>query len=311
MSILPTLEPFICGGLAACLASAIIHPIDLAKVRLQLFATLNPEGTKKPNPISMIARMVKEEGISSIYAGLSASLMRQAVYGTARIGLHRTISDAMTAANNGKSLSFLEKAASGMASGSIAVCIGTPFDVALVRMQADSMKPAEQRRNYTHVFNALGRIAKEEGFAKLYSGLAPNILRGMAMNVGMMSCYDQAKEVVAVALNDPDPNKPMMSTRLGASMIAGFTAAFFSLPFDLIKSRLQDGAKYKGVTDCALQILKKVRNLSLLFNYLFILVFFLIFNYLYFLGRISRLLDWIWCLLWSMCTSCYDYFNVC
>jgi solute carrier family 25 (mitochondrial oxoglutarate transporter), member 11 len=137
--------------------------------------------------------MVKEEGVTSVYAGLSASLMRQAVYGTARIGLHRTISDYMTEMNKGKSLSFFAKAASGMASGSIAVCIGTPFDVALVRMQADSMKPVESRRNYTHVFNALSRIPKEEGFSKLYSGLIPNIFRGMAMNVGMMSCYDQVK----------------------------------------------------------------------------------------------------------------------
>ena len=31
----------------------------------------------------------------------------------------------------------------------------------------------------------------------MYKGLAPNILRGMAMNVGMMACYDQAKETVA------------------------------------------------------------------------------------------------------------------
>mmetsp|Transcript_1667 Transcript_1667/g.2642 ORF Transcript_1667/g.2642 Transcript_1667/m.2642 type:complete len:297 (-) Transcript_1667:220-1110(-) len=257
MPILSTLEPFVCGGLAACLASSCIHPIDLAKVRLQLFATLNPEGTKKPNAIGMIAKMVKEEGVTSVYAGLSAALMRQAIYGTARIGLHRTISDHLTAANDGKPLSFLTKAASGMASGSIAVCIGTPFDVALVRMQADSMKPVESRRNYTHVFNALTRIAKEEGAARLYSGLLPNILRGMAMNVGMMSCYDQAKEVVAGILNDPDPSKPQMSTRIGSSMIAGFTAAWFSLPFDLMKSRLQDGTKYKGIIDCASQILRK------------------------------------------------------
>lgn len=276
MSIFATLEPFICGGLAACLASSIIHPIDLAKVRLQLFATLNPEGTKKPNPLSMISKMVKEEGISSIYAGLSASLMRQAVYGTARIGLHRTISDYVAELKQGKPLSFAEKALSGMASGSIAVFIGTPFDVALVRMQADSMKPVEQRRNYTHVFNALGRIAKEEGFAKLYSGLAPNVLRGMAMNVGMMSCYDQAKEFVAAAINDPNPNQPLMATRLGASLIAGFTAAFFSLPFDLIKSRLQDGAKYKGVTDCAVQILNKVIFFFLFYFYQILLIIIII-----------------------------------
>ena len=78
-----------------------------------------------------------------------------------------------------------------MLSGSMAVCLGTPFDVALVRMQADSMKPEAQRRGYTNVFDALVRVAREEGPKKLYSGLIPNMCRGVAMNVGMMACYDQ------------------------------------------------------------------------------------------------------------------------
>ena len=52
---------------------------------------------------------------------------------------------------------------SGMASGAVAVCIGTPFDVALVRMQADSMLAVEERRGYKNVFDALIRMSKEEG----------------------------------------------------------------------------------------------------------------------------------------------------
>lgn len=121
--------------------------------------------------------------------------MRQAVYGTARIGLHRSFSDKLVELNEGKPVNFAMKTLSGMASGAIAVCIGTPFDVALVRMQADSMKPPADRFHYKNVFNALGRIAKEEGVSKLYSGLLPNILRGMSMNVGMMACYDQVSRI--------------------------------------------------------------------------------------------------------------------
>ena len=52
---------------------------------------------------------------------------------------------------------------SGMASGAVAVCIGTPFDVALVRMQSDSMLPMKERRGYKNVFDALIRMTKEEG----------------------------------------------------------------------------------------------------------------------------------------------------
>lgn len=105
----------------------------------------------------------------------------------------------------------------------------------------------------------------EEGVPALYKGLLPNVLRGMAMNVGMMACYDQAKEVVAKVIGDPMVKGPSIPTQLGASAIAGFTAALFSLPFDLVKSRLmaqkidpETGLMpYKGIIDCFLKIVKR------------------------------------------------------
>lgn len=115
------LQPFICGGTSAMLASTCTHPIDLAKVRLQLYATTHVKSVKSPGFMAIILELVKKEGISALYAGLSAALMRQAVYGTARIGLHRSISDELVKRNNGNNLSFTLKVLSGMASGSIAV----------------------------------------------------------------------------------------------------------------------------------------------------------------------------------------------
>lgn len=84
------------------------------------------------------------------------------------------------------------------------------------------------------------------------------------MNVGMMACYDQAKEIVASLLGDPMTKGPSLATSIGASAIAGFTAALFSLPFDLIKSRLMamkpdpltGEMPYKGIIDCSMKILK-------------------------------------------------------
>lgn len=257
-------EPFVCGGSAATCASIIIHPMDLAKVRMQLYGALNP-GKPVPGFVSILSSLVKNDGVGSIYKGVDAAIGRQLVYGTARIGLHRYISDKMVEMNEGKPINFGMKALSGMASGSIAVCIGTPFDIALVRLQSDSMAPVAERKNYKNVFDALTRTVKEEGVGALYKGLAPNILRGMSMNVGMMACYDQAKEVVGKLLGDPMTNGPGLTTQIGASAVAGFTAALFSMPFDLIKSRLMaqkpdpvtGKLQYAGVLDCTAQIFKK------------------------------------------------------
>jgi solute carrier family 25 (mitochondrial oxoglutarate transporter), member 11 len=106
---LSTAQPFVCGGLSACFASSIVHPVDLAKVRLQLFA-VEHAGKARPSFPQIITTMVKKEGFVSIYSGLSAALARQCVYGTARIGLHRTFSDLLQKRNDGKPLNFGYKA---------------------------------------------------------------------------------------------------------------------------------------------------------------------------------------------------------
>ena len=85
------------------------------------------------------------------------------------------------------------------------------------------------------------------------------------MNVGMLACYDQAKEFVANILNDPlTDGRPQLATKLGSSAIAGFTAAAFSLPFDLMKSRLMaqkpdpitGELPYKNLFDCGVKVFR-------------------------------------------------------
>lgn len=263
MTVSKTLEPYVCGGTAATFGSCCIHPIDLAKVRMQIYGQVNP-GKPIPGFPTIIKNMVASEGVTSLYRGVDAAIGRQMVYGTARIGLHTKFSSMLVEKNNGQPISFAQKAASGMVSGAIAVSIGSPFDIALVRLQSDGMAKPEDRRNYKNVFDALIRTAREEGFAALYHGVAPNILRGMSMNVGMMSCNDQFQEMYAGLLGDPMTNGPQLPTRILASLSAGFTAALFSMPFDLIKSRLMaqrpdpitGEMPYKGVMDCITKIVR-------------------------------------------------------
>lgn len=119
-SVAEIVQPFACGGLAACFASSVIHPIDLTKVRLQLAGQSLKPGERKPGALSVMRAALRQDGVRGLYSGLSAALTRQATYGTARIGLHRSFSNKLVELNGGAEIPFWQKAASGLCSGAIA-----------------------------------------------------------------------------------------------------------------------------------------------------------------------------------------------
>jgi solute carrier family 25 oxoglutarate transporter 11 len=246
------IQPFIFGAIGGCAATTTIQPLDLVKVRLQLSGEGGSAVVK--NPIVMTKAIYAEAGVLGFYRGLSAGLLRQCTYGMARLGLFRTFSDMMTV--DGK-ITPLKGALAGLASGALGSVLGTPADLALIRMQADSTLPLAERRNYKNVFDALSRIIKEEGVKGMWAGNMPIVGRAMAMNVGMLTTYDQAKIYTNQQFG------PGNTANFGASMIAGFFAAAFSLPFDFVKTRIQkqkpgvDGKlPYKGFVDCCVKTVK-------------------------------------------------------
>jgi len=237
-------KPFMNGGLSGMSATCVIQPIDIVKVRLQLGST--------GGPIGVAANIIKNEGFTTLYTGLSAGLLRQATYTTARLGLHTNITNKLKEINGGAALPLSWKAGAGLAAGGLGAIFGSPADLSLIRMQADGTLPVDQRRNYKGVGDALVSIVREEGAGGLFTGAGTTAIRAMALNMGMLASNDQAKESLKAAGFTGAP------VTFGASAIAGFFASFFSLPFDYVKTQLQkmkplpDGTMpYSGMIDCA------------------------------------------------------------
>lgn len=252
------LRPYVTSGLGAIFASSCVHPMDLIKVRIQVSATINAAGGSAPTGIVAItSSIMRSEGFRGFYHGVTASFARQAVYGTARMGLHETFSKKLKVRNGGKPIPFYQKTMSAMTAGAIAGWMGNPFDLSLVRMEADGCAPPELKRGYHGVFNAVYRIGREEGLRTLWRGSVPMVCRAISMNVGMLVSNDTSKEMLAPYLGDG------IVTSLLASAISGFVSAFTSLPFDLVKTRMMNMSAdangvypYKNLVDCFTKILK-------------------------------------------------------
>jgi solute carrier family 25 oxoglutarate transporter 11 len=259
--IVSTALPFVNGGIAGMAATAMIQPVDMIKVRLQLAGEGRSTGPK-PTAMSITKNILASGRVLDLYTGLSAGLLRQAVYTTARLGFFDTFMDKARSLSSTRqqALGFKERAVAGLSAGGLAAMIGNPADLALIRMQSDGLKPVAERVNYRSVLDALMRISRSEGITALWSGSLPTIARAMALNFGQLAFFSEAKSQLKA--NAPSMN-PTAQT-LVASGIAGFFASFFSLPFDFVKTRLQkqerrkDGTlPYRGMSHCVSEVVKK------------------------------------------------------
>ncbi len=90
-------------------------------------------------------------------------------------------------------LPLWQKAVAGLTAGGLGALVGSPADLSLIRMQSDSTLPAEQRRNYKGVGDALLRIIKDDGVGGLFRGAGPTVVRAMSLNMGMLASNDQVR----------------------------------------------------------------------------------------------------------------------
>ncbi|CAJ0605471.1 unnamed protein product [Cylicocyclus nassatus] len=249
---IPKAAKFALGGSAGMTAAAVVQPLDLLKNRMQL---AGKDGKKKfKTSFHAFTHVIRNEGVLGLYNGLSAGLLRQATYTTTRLGVYTWMLESFT--KKDKPLSFPAKAALGVTAGACGALVGTPADVALIRMTGDGHLPPEQRRNYKNVIEALYRIAKEEGIATWFRGCSPTILRAMVVNAAQLGTYSQAKQMILQTKKIKDG----IFCHFLSSMISGAATTVASMPVDIIKTRIQamktiDGVpEYSGLTDIIVKV---------------------------------------------------------
>lgn len=254
---------FLFGGLSGMAATCFVHPMDVLKNRMQMSGEGGRALDHKNTYLTFRAILVKE-GVSGIYSGLSAGLFRQATYCTTRLGVYSWGFE-KTTSSDGQPPNFFTKALVGMSAGAVGAFVGTPAEVALIRMASDGRLAQAERRNYRHVGDALVRIVREEGFLTLWRGAVPTIGRAMVTNAAQLASYSQAKQSL-LSSGYLDDN---IYLHFWASMISGLVTTAASLPVDIAKTRLQnmktvDGkAEYRGTIDVIGRVIRNEGFLAL------------------------------------------------
>ena len=250
-------EPAYLGGLASIGASILTHPLDTVKVQLQ---------TQKQVQFGffgMTTNIVRTSGFFSLYNGLSAAMLRQGTYSTARFAFYDLAKNVLLErANENRAagekqvtqLPFYQMIIIAGAGGAIGSVFGSPADLINVRMQNDSKLAPELRRNYKNCFEALYRITRDEGFMRLYTGYQMGALRCVLVTIGQLAFYDEIK----LRLIQSTYFRDNFFTHFTASMGAGLIATVITMPTDVIKTLLMNAkpGEIKGILHCTRDVLK-------------------------------------------------------
>ncbi|XP_026326305.1 mitochondrial 2-oxoglutarate/malate carrier protein-like, partial [Hyposmocoma kahamanoa] len=122
----------------------------------------------------------------------------------------------------------------GMCGGVVGSFFGNPAEVALIRMTADGTLPPEKRRNYKNVFNALGRMWKEEGLLSMWRGCSATIVRSAIVNGTQLSTYTQVREMLKPVIGD-GPHLYVL-----AALMSPIATTLVVMPVDNIKTKVQN-----------------------------------------------------------------------
>ena len=121
-------------------------------------------------------------GIPSLWAGLSASILRQSIYSTARFGLYTAVAQRVRLLTGQERLSAGWTITCAGVAGGLAGLVGNPTEVVLVRMCADGAKPAAERFAYPNALVGLYRVGRDEGLGTFARGVSANVTRSVLMS---------------------------------------------------------------------------------------------------------------------------------
>ncbi|XP_065651853.1 mitochondrial 2-oxoglutarate/malate carrier protein [Hydra vulgaris] len=246
---LPTLSRFFIGGAAGMCASSIVHPLDLIKTRMQMSGI--GERREHRSIVHTFMSVMRREGPLAFYNGISATLFRNASYTSVRLGVFTNLKEYYKESNG--ELHLFKNVIIAILAGASGAFIGTPAEIALVRMTSDGALPQNQRRQYKNVFIALQRITREEGIMTLWRGCQPTIIRAVIVNSVQLTTYTQTKQLFLSKEYFNDNIK----CHVASSAISGFLSTVASLPADIIKTRMQTSSTKKSYLSILSHIVKK------------------------------------------------------
>ena len=137
-----------------------------------------------------------------------------------------------------------------MVTGTMAITVACPTDMAKVRLQSQGLLPVEKRL-YKSSLDCYQKTFAKEGIKGLWTGWTPNVFRNSIMNACELASYDQFKQI-AMGFGCPD----LLPTHIMCAFLTGLVVVCVCSPVDVIKTRVMN--RQPGSTESLPQMVKNM-----------------------------------------------------
>lgn len=233
----PLSQALIAGALAGAAEHVFTFPFDTVKTQMQVAS--QQVSSRRMTLQSTISHIVRTEGTARLYRGLSAIVVgavpSHALYFATYEFTKRRVFDikpGMSSGNHPTAIFF-----SGAAATIAHDLVVTPVDVIKQRMQMENSK-------FRRIGECARHVYRTEGISAFLRSYPTTVL----MNIPFQGAYFLSYETVKTLMSGSSTAEESTLTWLVSGFIAGAVAGMLSLPFDVVKTRIQTTEGFKGVS---------------------------------------------------------------
>ncbi|KAJ4956394.1 hypothetical protein NE237_013177 [Protea cynaroides] len=210
------------GALAGTCVSLCLHPVDTIKTVIQSCVT-------DQKSLSHVVRLIiSERGVIGLYRGIASNIASSAPISAVYTFTYESVKGALLPIFPKEYYSLVHCMAGGWASVATSF-IFTPSERIKQQMQIGS--------HYQNCWDAFVQILKNGGLRSLYAGWGAVLCRNIPHSIIKFYTYERLKELM---MSSAKPNAhPDTLQTLVCGGLAGSTAALFTTPFDVVKTKLQ------------------------------------------------------------------------
>ena len=229
---LPFIYQLVSGAAAGVSELLVMYPLDVVKTRMQLqVGSGTGSGVAYNGVIDCLGQIVKREGFSRLYKGISSPMLMEAPKRATKFACNDSYQKMFKDLYGVDKLTQQISILSGSLAGVTEACVIVPFELVKIRLQDVNSK-------FNGPMEVVFKTIRETGILSLYNGLESTMWRNAFWNGGYFGVIFQNRALLPKAKT----NTEKTTNDLIAGTIGGTVGTLLNTPFDVVKSRIQSGA---------------------------------------------------------------------